>query len=192
MLVNRGAECAPDCTCGVVMDPNDGRDQDLDAKSCGDSCADMTPSHTPSPCGSPSPSEHAAAAMVSSHNIKASFSIADILSPGGGHHSTDNLKDREDIEHIQDYDENDSHPLQRLPIDGTLPGQGQLVRPTAVRDSVAVPTAVSPAQWCAAGAASAAAAYQYCYGAGQAGIPGWPSVWGHPGFGRPPIPGEPK
>ncbi|XP_072019771.1 uncharacterized protein [Amphiura filiformis] len=183
MLLNRSSECAPDCTCGAGMDPNgDCRDQDLDAKSC-DSCADMTPTHSPSPCASPSPSEHA---VSSASHIKASFSIADILSPGHSS-SSDSLKDRErdEIERLEAIEH--ELPLQRLPIEGASSPLGHVVRPTAVRDgSVAVPTAVSPAQWCAAGA-SAAAAYQYCYG-GQ-GLAGWPSAWCHPGFGRPPIPG---
>ncbi len=178
------------------MEPNgDTRDHDIDAKSC-DSCADMTPTHTPSPCASPTPSEHA---VASASHIKASFSIADILSPGHHHSnaasaaaSTDSLKDREREEIARLEELENEHLLHRVPREGassSSPPPGHVVRPTAVRDgSVAVPTAVSPAQWCAAGA-SAAAAYQYCYG-GQAGLAGWPSAWCHPGFGRPPIPGR--
>lgn len=193
--------------------------------SCGgDSCPDMSPlPRSPSPCGSVTSSEvHHHGGMVPAevpvgHSMKASFSIADILSPGAMNRrnsiTTDNLKaadsngiSREDLEKVQDSLEHEDsvHPsMHRIPMDGMT--QGHVVRPTAVRDSSAaaaamagaVPGQVSSAQWCAAGAAaSAAAAYQYCYGGGQAaaavaaaGLPGWPNAWCHPGFGRPPISG---
>ena len=228
MLFNSGGS---DCTC-ATMDRTGADDEfrdhemDEDEMSCGgDSCPDMSPlPRSPSPCGSVTSSEvHHHGGMVPAevpvgHSMKASFSIADILSPGAMNRrnsiTTDNLKaadsngiSREDLEKVQDSLEHEDsvHPsMHRIPMDGMT--QGHVVRPTAVRDSSAaaaamagaVPGQVSSAQWCAAGAAaSAAAAYQYCYGGGQAaaavaaaGLPGWPNAWCHPGFGRPPISGK--